>query len=243
MTKKPFVGQTALTSGVLDLIHTDVCGPLNTPIRGGYSFFITFIDDHSHYGYVYLMRYKSEAFERVTLLRQQPSCSMAPSKTVSQTVYKIWHGKPASYKFVGYPKETMGYYFYYLSEQKVFVSRNVMFLKKNFLWIADMMRYYLSKTCEAPQQNNATLFELIVSTDSIPVLRRSTRVSKLPDRYRFLRLTSQLDNDQRTYGEVISDIDSDKWLEVMKSEMDSMGSNQVWTLVDPPKGVKLVGCK
>ncbi|KAL0430688.1 UNVERIFIED_CONTAM: Retrovirus-related Pol polyprotein from transposon RE1 [Sesamum radiatum] len=25
--------------------------------------------------------------------------------------------------------------------------------------------------------------------------------------------------------------------------MDSMGSNQVWTLVDPPKGVKLVGCK
>ncbi|KAL0287597.1 UNVERIFIED_CONTAM: Retrovirus-related Pol polyprotein from transposon RE1 [Sesamum radiatum] len=25
--------------------------------------------------------------------------------------------------------------------------------------------------------------------------------------------------------------------------MDSMGSNQVWTLVDPPKGVRPVGCK
>ncbi|KAL0449029.1 UNVERIFIED_CONTAM: putative transposon Ty5-1 protein [Sesamum latifolium] len=46
-----------------------------------------------------------------------------------------------------------------------------------------------------------------------------------------------------TYGEVMSDIDSDKWLEAMKSEMDSMGSNQIWTLVDPPKGVKPVGCK
>ncbi|KAL0402174.1 UNVERIFIED_CONTAM: Retrovirus-related Pol polyprotein from transposon RE2 [Sesamum latifolium] len=45
------------------------------------------------------------------------------------------------------------------------------------------------------------------------------------------------------YGEVMSDIDSDKWLEAMKSEMDSMGSNQVWTLVDPPKGVRPVGCK
>ncbi|KAL0463139.1 UNVERIFIED_CONTAM: hypothetical protein Slati_0201500 [Sesamum latifolium] len=41
----------------------------------------------------------------------------------------------------------------------------------------------------------------------------------------------------------MSNIDLDKWLEAMKSKMDSMGSNQVWTLVDPPKGVRLVGCK
>ncbi|KAL0427698.1 UNVERIFIED_CONTAM: hypothetical protein Slati_2944600 [Sesamum latifolium] len=41
----------------------------------------------------------------------------------------------------------------------------------------------------------------------------------------------------------MSDIDSDKWLEAMKSEMDSMGSDQVWTLVNPPKGVRPVGCK
>ncbi|KAL0455115.1 UNVERIFIED_CONTAM: Retrovirus-related Pol polyprotein from transposon TNT 1-94 [Sesamum latifolium] len=41
----------------------------------------------------------------------------------------------------------------------------------------------------------------------------------------------------------MSDIDSNKWLEVIKSEMDSMSSNQVWTLVDPHKGVKPVGCK
>ncbi|KAL0451359.1 UNVERIFIED_CONTAM: hypothetical protein Slati_1114000 [Sesamum latifolium] len=64
MTKKPFVGQSALANGMLDLIHMDACGPLNTPTRGGYSYFITFIDDHSRYGYVYLMRYKSKAFGR-----------------------------------------------------------------------------------------------------------------------------------------------------------------------------------
>ncbi|KAL0394330.1 UNVERIFIED_CONTAM: hypothetical protein Slati_4399200 [Sesamum latifolium] len=39
------------------------------------------------------------------------------------------------------------------------------------------------------------------------------------------------------------DIDSDKWLKAMRSKIYSMGSNQVWTLVDPPKGVKPVGCK
>ena len=29
----------------------------------------------------------------------------------------------------------------------------------------------------------------------------------------------------------------------MKSEIDFMSSNKVWTLVDPLKGVKPVGCK
>ncbi|KAL0288461.1 UNVERIFIED_CONTAM: Retrovirus-related Pol polyprotein from transposon TNT 1-94 [Sesamum angustifolium] len=41
----------------------------------------------------------------------------------------------------------------------------------------------------------------------------------------------------------MSDIDSEKLLEAMKSEIDSMSSNQVWTLVDRPKGVRSVGCK
>ncbi|KAL0325380.1 UNVERIFIED_CONTAM: Retrovirus-related Pol polyprotein from transposon TNT 1-94, partial [Sesamum radiatum] len=64
MNRKPFVGQSKLANSLLDLIHTDVCGPLNTQTRGGFSYFITFTDDHSRYGYVYLMRYKSEAFVR-----------------------------------------------------------------------------------------------------------------------------------------------------------------------------------
>ena len=29
----------------------------------------------------------------------------------------------------------------------------------------------------------------------------------------------------------------------MRSEMDSMSENQVWTLVEPPQGVKPIGCK
>ncbi|KAL0445901.1 UNVERIFIED_CONTAM: hypothetical protein Slati_1718000, partial [Sesamum latifolium] len=71
----------------------------------------------------------------------------------------------------------------------------------------------------------------------------STRESRVPERYGFVGLTSQLDNDPKMYGKAISDIDLDKWLEAMKSEMDSMGSNQVWILVDPPKGTRPVGCK
>ncbi|KAL0448437.1 UNVERIFIED_CONTAM: Retrovirus-related Pol polyprotein from transposon RE2 [Sesamum latifolium] len=39
------------------------------------------------------------------------------------------------------------------------------------------------------------------------------------------------------------DIDSGKCLKAMRFEMDSMSSNKVWTLVDPPKGFKPIGCK
>ncbi|KAL0439917.1 UNVERIFIED_CONTAM: hypothetical protein Slati_2474700 [Sesamum latifolium] len=105
------------------------------------------------------------------------------------------------------------------------------------------MRYCLKKSSEAPQHSDATTSVPMVSTDSIPVLRRSARVSQPPNRYGFLGLTSQSDNDPKTFGEAMSDIDSDKWFEAMRSKMDSMGSNQVWTFIDLPKGVKLVWCK
>ena len=37
---------------------------MSTHYIGGYSYFITFTDDFSRYGYVYLMKYKSKAFEK-----------------------------------------------------------------------------------------------------------------------------------------------------------------------------------
>ena len=44
--------------GPLDLLYSDVCGPLSINSRGGFVYFITFIDDHSLFGYLYLTRYK-----------------------------------------------------------------------------------------------------------------------------------------------------------------------------------------
>ncbi|KAK4390543.1 hypothetical protein Sango_2117600 [Sesamum angolense] len=67
----------------------------------------------------------------------------------------------------------------------------------------------------------------MVVTDSVLALRRSARVFQPLDRYGFLALTSQSSNDPRIYGETMLDIDSDKWLEAMRSEIDSMLSNQM----------------
>ena len=71
MTKRPFNGKPERCTGTLDLIHTDVCGPLSVRTRNQHVYFITFTDDFSRYGYVYLMRHKSESFEKFKEFRQE----------------------------------------------------------------------------------------------------------------------------------------------------------------------------
>jgi hypothetical protein len=48
---------------VLDLVHTDVCGPMQTRYLGGAFYFLLFIDDCTRYTWVYLLRIKSDVFE------------------------------------------------------------------------------------------------------------------------------------------------------------------------------------
>ena len=50
-------------------------------------------------------------------------------------------------------------------------------------------------------------------------------------------------NEPTTYQEAMFGLYSEKWLEAMKSEMQSMHDNQVWTLIDPPDNVKTIGYK
>ena len=64
MTMRPFKAKGYRVKEVLDLIHTDLCRPMSTSARGGYKYFITFIDDYSRYGYIYLMCHESVAFEK-----------------------------------------------------------------------------------------------------------------------------------------------------------------------------------
>ncbi|KAJ9556554.1 hypothetical protein OSB04_011168 [Centaurea solstitialis] len=243
MTKEPFNKDNERASNLLEIVHTDVCGPFSHEARGGYRYFITFTDDFSRYGYVYLMRHKSESFEKFreyqnevqnqldrkikflrsdrggeylsqefgnhliecgivsqltppytpqmngvserrnrTLLDMVRSMmchstlpvlfwghalettahilNRAPTKSVERTPYELWKGKkpkmsflkiwgcevyvkrPTSEKlkpksdkcfFVGYPKITVGYYFYNPEKNKVFVARNGKFMEEKFL--------------------------------------------------------------------------------------------------------------
>lgn len=52
------------SGGLLEINHTDIYGPFPTLSINGHKSFITFIDDYSHYGYVYLINEKSEVLDK-----------------------------------------------------------------------------------------------------------------------------------------------------------------------------------
>ena len=64
MMKTPFYGTMERATYLFEIIHTDVFGPMSVEARGGYRYFLTFTDNLSRYGYIYLMKHKSETFEK-----------------------------------------------------------------------------------------------------------------------------------------------------------------------------------
>ena len=64
MTKTPLSGKMEWANDLLEIISIDVCGPMSVETRSGYHYFLTFTDDLSKYGYIYLMKHKFEIFER-----------------------------------------------------------------------------------------------------------------------------------------------------------------------------------
>ncbi|KAJ9538811.1 hypothetical protein OSB04_031544 [Centaurea solstitialis] len=365
MTKQPFNKENERATDLLEIIHTDVCGPFNHVARGGYRYFITFTDDFSRYGYVYLMRHKSESFERfkefqnevqnqldrkIKFLRSDRGgeylsdefdnhlmeCGIvsqltppytpqmngvserrnrtlldmvrtmmchstlpmsfwghaletaahilnrAPTKSVEKTPYELWKGKkpnmsflriwgcevyvkrPTSEKlkpksdkcfFVGYPRTTVGYYFYNPEENKVFVARNGKFLEEKFLSSGNTRKDVDLQVVD--EENTTPIVEPEIQHENVEPrsetieevqtqdLRRSSRVRQEPDRYLgFLVSQDSGDlNEPISYGEAVSGDESEQWQEAMKAEMQSMYDNQVWELTDLPQHCRAVGRK
>ncbi|KAJ4744919.1 Transposon Ty1-NL2 Gag-Pol polyprotein [Rhynchospora pubera] len=278
MTKAPFPNKGIRANGLLDLIHTDVCGPMSICARGGFSYFVTFTDDYSRYGYIYLMRHKSETFDKfkefksevenqldrkikalrsdrggeylshefgdylkecgiipqltppgtpqwngvserrnrtlldmVRSMMSQTNLPMSfwgyaietaaftlnrvPSKSVEKTPYELWFGSkpsmmflkiwgceayvkrlvsdklgPKSDKchFVGYPKETKGYYFYNRVENKIVVARHAEFLEKEFISRRSSGSNVVIEEIQEPQQQNIPQVGNVVVPNIVP---------------------------------------------------------------------------
>ncbi|KAJ9561697.1 hypothetical protein OSB04_006857 [Centaurea solstitialis] len=331
MTKQPFNKDNERANELLGIIHTDVCGPFSHVARGGYRYFITFTDDFSRYGYVYLIRHKSEAFERfkefqnevqnqldrkIKFLRsdrggeylsqefdnhlmecgivlqltphvytsdewcvrkeesyftryEKTPCEIWTGKKPKLSFLKIWGCevyvkrptseklKPKSDKcfFVGYPKTTVGYYFYNPTENKVFIARNGEFLEDKFLSTENTRNDVDLQ--EVEEEDTLPIVEPVAQQEHVEAqpetveevqtqdLRRSTRVRQEPDRYLgFLVFQDDGDlNEPTSYGEAVSGSESEQWQEAMKAEMQSMYDNQVWELTDLPQHCRAVGRK
>ncbi|GJX28059.1 retrotransposon protein, putative, ty1-copia subclass [Tanacetum coccineum] len=179
--------------------------------------------------------------------------NMVPTKKVDKMPYELWYGKvhnlsylkvwgcealvkrytpdklqqrSVKYIFIRYPKETMGYYFYFPHENKIVVARFAEFFEKNIL--------------SQEVSGRAGELEDIQDEDTSP----SKITSEIPMEVEEVEEHSLGDlNEPANYKATLLDPESDKWLDAMNAKMQSMKDNQVWRLVDLPHNCKTVRSK
>ncbi len=59
-----FPKRDSKAEGVLELIHSDVCGPMPSSSISGYVYYVSFIDDYSRKTWLYLLKSKDEVFSK-----------------------------------------------------------------------------------------------------------------------------------------------------------------------------------
>ncbi|GKA54011.1 retrotransposon protein, putative, ty1-copia subclass, partial [Tanacetum coccineum] len=214
------------------------------------------------------------------------------TKKVDKTPYEILHGKAPKLSylrvwgcealvkrdtpdkldsrhikciFLGYPKETIGYYFYCPLENKIFVSQNVEFFENSFMvqeasgshGLLEMSRSdkgleIIQEEDTQPSENTSKEHNEVAPIEVEPQnvrvpIRRSARIPQVPDRYGYYVDIEEYElgdlDEPPNYKAALADPESDKWLEAMNTEMQSMKDNQVWYLVDLPSNGRTVGCK
>jgi hypothetical protein len=64
-------GEAKRSAGVLEIIHTDICGPFLVKYVDVFDSFITFTDDFSRYGYIYPIKERSEALDKFKIFKAE----------------------------------------------------------------------------------------------------------------------------------------------------------------------------
>lgn len=62
--REPFNGTRSHASRPLERIHSDVCGPIDPTAWDGSKYIVSFIDDYTHFAMIYLLKKKSNVFEK-----------------------------------------------------------------------------------------------------------------------------------------------------------------------------------
>ncbi|GJV08205.1 retrotransposon protein, putative, ty1-copia subclass [Tanacetum coccineum] len=250
MARKPFPHQVERAKDLLGLIHTDVCGPFRTVSREGANYFITFTDDFSRYGFVYLMKHKHEVFETFKVFQNEVENQLGKK---IKAIRSDRGGEYLSHEFVNHMKScgivsqlTPPYTPQHngVSERRnrtlldmVRFMMNLTTLPKSFWGYALETAAHILNMVQT--QNGVTDFRKSGSDKGLEIIQEEdTQPSKNTSKEH--NEVTPIEVEPQNVGvsiPALADPESDKWLEAMNTEMQSMKDNQVWILVElPPNG-------
>nr|GEX93538.1 hypothetical protein [Tanacetum cinerariifolium] len=138
--------------------------------------------------------------------------------------------------FVGYPKETIGYYFYFPPENKIVVARYAEFFKKNLITQeASGRAVELEETQDEDTSPSENTSEHLVEAESlkpqeyVAPICRPVRINRDPE---CLCLNVEVAehsledlNKPTNYKAALSDLESAKWIDFINVKMQSMKDN------------------
>lgn len=154
--------------------------------------------------------------------------------------------------FLGYGVVTKGYRLYDVNHSKILYSRDVIF---------DESKYGLNKdpkvlAKEDVYPDSSSDSESVISQaehmdgrdeemvdQGESVSRRSARERRPPDMYGEWVNLSHDNPEPSSVHEAMAGSNKRKWHGAMEKEMESLLKNEVWDLVEPPKGRKIIGSK
>ncbi|GJX30653.1 retrotransposon protein, putative, ty1-copia subclass [Tanacetum coccineum] len=189
MTKNPFSGIRNRAKDLLELVHLGVCGPFRIQTRDGDPYFLTFIDDFSRYGYVYMIKLKHDVFKTLVTYQREVENQLDKKTKILRS-------------------ECVGEY-----------------LSHKFLDHLVGCGIVSQRTPPYTSQHNGV-------SEIAPVFRISGRVFHLLERYYGYLVDSEERDlgdqaEPETYYQVMNDFESDKWLEAMNTEMQSIKDNEL----------------
>ena len=143
---------------------------------------------------------------------------------------------------LGYGTETKGYRLYNPVHQKVFYSRDVLF-NENVSGFEDKSKSYECQQRE-PVLISGQNDDDVSENEADSVLQRPVRHRKPPNRYgEWTTIADTESKEPTTVAEALARQDKEKWLNAMNEEMESLHANDVWDLIELPKGRKAIGSK
>jgi len=180
-----------------------------------------------------------------------------PAHVLKGKAYKL-ESKTEVCLFLGCPKGTRGYSFYSPKEMKVFVATNARFLKEEYVNNnRPKSEVILDEMVDVRETTSSEFFEdeVVVSntpqitvdeTPSSIIRRRSGRIVRALDRFigiANVAISDEFESDPSTYNGAVNNVDADQWVKAIKSELELLYSNNVWSLVKAPNDIKPIGCK
>nr|GEX14724.1 retrovirus-related Pol polyprotein from transposon TNT 1-94 [Tanacetum cinerariifolium] len=239
---------------------------------------------HCRLGYISKKRIKK--LQHDGLLDSSDLRAFENVSLVEKTPYEVWHGKAPKLSylkvwgcealvkqdtltksdklelrsikciFVGYPKEIMGYSFYYPPDNKVHVARNAEFLE-NSLIDQEVSRSLEDLKIIQEEDKHPSLdtslnyeqddLEIDEPQSDIAPIRRSTRTRHASDHMCLYIDAEEYElgdlSEPANYKPALLDLEFEKWLNAMNVEMQSMKDNEVWVLVELSPNGKTIGSK